>query len=168
MFHVKFDTTAGSFTIRVDENWAPRGAARMKELVEQQVLDGCRFFRIVPDFIVQFGINGDPDTAARWRSAAIEDDPVTQSNRRGTLTFAMAGPNTRTTQLFINFRDNSFLDGQGFAPIGEVTEGMDIVDKLYAGYGEKPDQARIQREGNAYLDAEFPELDYIKTARFAD
>ncbi len=168
MFDVHFDTTAGSFTVRIDPEWAPQGAARLRELVEQKVLDGCRFFRVVPDFIVQFGINGDPQVAAQWRNAAIPDDPVTQSNRRGTLTFATAGPNTRTSQLFINYGDNTFLDRQGFAPIGEVVEGMEVVDAIHAGYGEKPDQTRIQREGNAYLEAEFPKLDYIRTARISE
>lgn len=163
-FTVKFETSAGNFEVEFFEDWAPLGVARFREMVEQQLLVDCRFFRIVPNFIAQFGIPADPKTAKAWREKTIADDPVTQSNKRGTVTFATAGPNTRTTQLFINFRDNAFLDSQGFAPIGKVISGMEVVDKLYAGYGEKPDQMRIQRDGNSYLEKEFPKLDYIKAA----
>jgi peptidyl-prolyl cis-trans isomerase A (cyclophilin A) len=123
--------------------------------------------------MAQFGIHGNPQIASAWRNAQIKDDPVKQSNKRGYVTFATAGPNTRTTQLFINFGDNASLDKQGFAPFGQVTKGMDVVDKIYNGYGEGaprgkgPDQGRVQAEGNAYLTKDFPKLDYIKTATIA-
>lgn len=163
-FKVRFETTRGVFTVAARRAWAPQGVDRLYNLVKIGFLDGAPFFRVVKGFIVQFGLNGDPRVNAAWQSARLSDDPVTQTNRRGTLTFATAGRDTRTTQLFINYGDNASLDRQGFAPIGEVVEGMATVDGVYDGYGETPDQFRIQSEGNAYLQREFPRLDFIKKA----
>jgi cyclophilin family peptidyl-prolyl cis-trans isomerase len=169
-FKAQFDTTKGKFTVEVTRSLAPNGADRFYNLVRSGYFTDVAFFRVVPGFMCQFGINGDPAVSAKWREATIPDDPVKGSNTRGTITFATAGPNTRTTQLFINFADNTFLDGQGFAPFGKVTEGMDVVDKIYSGYGDGPpggigpNQGRIQMEGNAYLKKDFPNLDYIKSA----
>ena len=165
MAKVRFDCTCGSFTVEVHPDWAPKGVDRFLELVNDGFFTDCRFFRVVTQprpFIVQFGINGDPEVANRWRNANIQDDPVTQTNAEGTLTFATAGPNTRTTQFFINYGDNSFLDGQGFSPIGKVVEGMDVVRAINDEYGEAPDQHHIQSQGNSYLEEQFPRLDYIK------
>ena len=163
-YQVKFATTKGDITIQVNRAWAPIGADRFYNLVKHGFYNGAAFFRIVPGFIVQFGLSGDPAVNGAWKNANIKDDPVTQSNRPGTLTFATAGPNTRTTQLFINFGNNGPLDGQGFAPFGQVTSGMDVVQKLYSGYGERPDQGAITNEGKAYLDKNFPNIDRIETA----
>jgi peptidyl-prolyl cis-trans isomerase A (cyclophilin A) len=163
-FKVNFETSAGVFVVEVQRAWAPRGADRFYNLVKNGYFDGNRFFRVVPGFIVQFGINGDPAIQTNWAVATIPDDPVTQSNKRGTLTFATAGPASRTTQLFINFKDNTGLDRSGFAPFGQVVSGMEIVDKINAEYGEQPEQGRIQKEGNRYLTKAFPKLDYIKKA----
>ncbi len=163
-FQVRFETSAGTFVVAVTRGWAPRGADRLYNLVRHGFYDGTRFFRVVPGFVVQFGLNGDPAVSARWRDATVPDDPVAQSNARGTLTFATAGPNTRTTQLFINYGDNRRLDAMGFAPLGRVVEGMDVVDRIYSGYGEAPNQGLIQARGNAYLAAEFPQLDSIVRA----
>lgn len=163
-YKAKFDTSKGSFVVEVHRDWAPNGADRFYNLVKNGFYDNTRFFRVVPDFMVQFGINGDPKIAAPWRAANIKDDPVKQSNARGMVTFATAGPNTRTTQVFINFGDNAFLDAQGFSPFGKVVSGMDVVDALYSGYGENPDQGLIQQHGNAYLEQTFPKLDYVKQA----
>ena len=169
-FKAQFNTTKGKLTIEVTRSLAPHGADRFYNLVCSGYFTDVAFFRVVPGFMCQFGINGDPNISAQWREATIPDDPVTGSNTRGTITFATAGPNTRTTQLFINFADNTGLDGQGFAPFGKVIEGMDVVDKIYSGYGDGapygrgPDQGRIQSEGNAYLKKDFPNLDYIKSA----
>jgi peptidyl-prolyl cis-trans isomerase A (cyclophilin A) len=169
-FNVKFETSKGDFVVEVNRDWAPNGADRFYNLVRNGYYDDCRFFRIVPNFVVQFGINGDPSLNAVWQKANIQDDPVKKSNTAGYLTFATAGKNTRTTQLFINLRDNTGLDGQGFSPFARVSSGMDVVNKLYAGYGEGaprgagPDQGRIQSEGNSYLMKDFGQLDYIKKA----
>jgi len=165
VFKARFDTTAGIFIIEVHADWAPRGADRFYNLVKNGYYDGCRFFRVVPGFVVQFGINGDAAIQRNWTDATIPDDKVTQGNTRGFVTFAKSSePNSRTTQLFINFADNSRLNRQGFAPFGKVTMGMEVVDKIFSGYGEKPDQDRIEKEGNAYLTKNFPKLDYIKKA----
>jgi peptidyl-prolyl cis-trans isomerase A (cyclophilin A) len=175
VFKAKFSTTKGDFTVEVHRDWAPHGADRFYNLVKIGFFDGAAFFRAIDGFMVQFGIHGSPAVSAKWRDANIPDDPAAgQSNKRGAVTFATAGPNTRTTQLFINYGDNgASLDGQGFTPFGQVTDGMNVVDSLYKGYGEGapqgrgPDQGRVQAEGDTYLKAEFPQLDYIKTARLA-
>jgi peptidyl-prolyl cis-trans isomerase A (cyclophilin A) len=163
-FRASFDTSAGTFVVLVHRSWAPKGADRFYNLVKYGFFDGTRFFRVVPNFMVQFGINGDPAIQAPWRDADITDDPATQSNKRGTMTFANRGPNSRSSQVFINFKDNSFLDSRGFAPFGEVVSGMEAVDKINAEYGEQPDQGQIQSRGNAYLTKAFPRLDYVKKA----
>ena len=165
MYTAKFDTTAGVFQVEVHTDWAPNGADRFYNLVKNGYYDGCRFFRVVPGFMVQFGINGDPAVQRNWESATIPDEPVKQGNTRGTITFAKTSvPNSRTTQVFINFKDNSGLNRTGFAPFGKIVSGMDVVDKIYSAYGERPEQARIQTEGTAYLAKSFPKLDYIKKA----
>ena len=169
---VKFETTKGTFRVEVTRAWAPHGADRVYSLVKAGYYDGCRFFRVLndPAFMAQFGINGDPEVNAAWIEAQIPDDPVKQSNTRGMVTFAMAGPNTRTTQLFVNYTNNSNLDSMGFSPFGKVIEGMEVVDALYGGYGEGaprgagPRQDLAQTQGNAYLDEAFPKLDAIKQA----
>lgn len=169
-YKVKFATTKGDIILQVNRAWAPVGADRFYNLVRAHFYDGCAFFRVLPGFVAQFGISPKPAIAKAWFAANLPDDPVTQSNKRGTLTFATAGPNTRTTQIFINLADNARLDGMGFAPFGEVVEGMDVVDKLYSEYGEGapngggPDQGRLQSEGAAYIDKQFPKLDKIQTA----
>jgi peptidyl-prolyl cis-trans isomerase A (cyclophilin A) len=167
-YKVKFETTAGDFVVDVTREWAPVGADRFYEAVKGGFYDDCRFFRVVPGFMVQFGINGDPATQEKWREANIKDDPVRGSNKKGYVTFATAGPNTRTTQVFINFGDNAFLDKQGFAPFGIVSEGMDKVEKIESKYGEKPNQGAIQSQGNDYLKSKFPDLDYIKKATIVE
>lgn len=169
-YKAKFDTSKGSFVIQVTRAWAPTGADRFYNLVKNGYFDDGRFFRVISGFMVQFGLNADPALNAKWRVARIPDDRVTQSNTRGMVTFATSGPNARTTQVFINFDDNSRLDGMGFAPFGKVISGMDVVDKLYSGCGEGapngrgPDQNRIQTEGNAYLTQSFPRLDHVTKA----
>jgi peptidyl-prolyl cis-trans isomerase A (cyclophilin A) len=169
-FKAKFDTSKGVFVIEVVRDWAPNGADRFYNLVKNGFYDNVRFFRVISGFMVQFGINGDPKVSAPWREARIADDPVKQSNKRGMITYAMAGPNTRTSQVFINFGDNASLDSQGFSPFGRVISGMDVVDKLNAEYGEGaprgrgPDQGRLQMEGNTYLQRDFSRLDFVKKA----
>ena len=169
-YKVKFDTSKGVVVIQVTRAWAPNGADRFYNLVKNGYFDNVRFFRAISGFMVQFGINGDPKLSARWRQAQIPDDPVTQSNTRGMITFATAGPNTRTTQVFINFADNANLDAMGFAPFGKVVSGMNVVDAINPEYGEGaprghgPDQSRLQTEGNAYLAQSFARMDYIKKA----
>jgi peptidyl-prolyl cis-trans isomerase A (cyclophilin A) len=164
VYEVKFTTTKGDFVVQVNRAWAPIGADRFYNLVEHGFFTGAPFFRIVPGFIVQFGLTGDPAVNKVWQSANIKDDPVTQSNKPGYITFATAGPNTRTTQFFINFGSNTFLDSQGFAPFGQVISGMDVVQGLYSGYGEKPDQGAITSQGKAYIEKNFPNIDSIKSA----
>jgi len=164
LYRVKFFTTHGEFTVECHRDWAPLGADRFYNLVKNRFFTNAAFFRYVPNFIVQFGLPADPKVAAAWENARIKDDPVTHGNKKGTIVFATAGPGTRTTQLFINFRDNTPLDAQGFSAFGEVTEGLDVVTGLYSGYGEQPDQEQITKQGKAYLDAKFPKLDYIKAA----
>jgi peptidyl-prolyl cis-trans isomerase A (cyclophilin A) len=164
VFKAQFETTKGKFTIEVTRSLAPNGADRFYNLVRSGFFTDIEFFRVVPGFMVQFGIHGDPAVSAKWREANLADDAVKTSNARGTLTFATAGPNTRTTQMFINFGDNTFLDGQGFSPFGKVIEGMDVVDKINSESGERPNQGAIQQVGNEYLKKEFPNLDSIKSA----
>jgi peptidyl-prolyl cis-trans isomerase A (cyclophilin A) len=166
-FRVAFETSRGRFVIQVNRAWAPLGADRFHALVEQKFFDQTRFFRVVPGFVAQFGLAPDPKGNEAWDNKPIGDDSVRQSNTRGALTFASMGPETRTHQLFINLADNARLDAMGFAPIGRVVEGLGVVDSLYAGYGESPDQQYIQTLGNSYLDRMFPKLDYIKTARLS-
>ena len=168
-FKVRFTTSQGPFTITVVRAWAPLGADRFYHLVRGRFFEEARFFRVMSGFMCQFGIPADPAESALWKDATIPDDPVGESNTRGRVTYATAGRGTRTTQLFINYSNgNRRLDRQGFAPFGEVTEGMNVVDKLYSGYGEGapsgsgPDQKRIESQGNPYLQAKFPKLDYIQ------
>ena len=172
VFNVKFETSKGTFLIEVHREWAPRGADRFCNLVRTGFFDDSRFFRVRPGFIAQFGIPGDPKIAAVWREQTFPDDPVRQSNIRGTIAYAMTGPDTRTTQLYINISENSRLDADGFSPIGRVIEGMETVDQLYSGYGEDAGggmrgrkQGKIFEGGNAYLDREFPRLDKLVRAR---
>ncbi len=172
-FKVNFKTTKGEFVVQVNREWSPNGADRFFNLVKNGYFKDIAFFRVVSGFMVQFGIHGDPKLNNVWREARIQDDAVKQSNTRGRITFATAGPNTRTTQLFINFNNNANLDQMGFSPFGEVVSGMEVVDAIYSGYGEGaprgqgPDQGRIQGEGNAYLKASFPQMDYLQSAELA-
>src|SRR6266511_1008062 len=169
-FRVRVSTTRGYFVIAVHRAWAPYGADRFYNLVRSGFYDGVRFFRVLPGFMAQFGIHGDMAVTAAWRERRIAEDPVRRTNLRGMVTFATAGPGTRTTQIFINYGSNDRLDGMGFAPFGQVVEGMDVVDRLYAAYGEGaprgrgPDQGRMQAQGNAYLERDFGKLDYVRRA----
>lgn len=167
-YRVLFETSEGNFVLEANRAWAPLGADRFYNLVRLGFFNDVRFFRVEPGFVVQFGISGDTTMTRYVKTARIPDDPVVESNTRGTITFATAGPNTRTSQVFINLVDNSRLDRQGFAPFGRIVTGMEVVDSLYSGYFARgrpdivpPDQLRIESEGNAYLEAEFPELDHI-------
>ena len=172
VFRAKFETTKGPFVVEVHRDWAPRGADRFYELVAGGFYNGTRFYRVKPNFVVQWGISGDPTVSQLWANLRILDDPVKQSNKKGTLAFAAGGPASRTTQVFINLADNSkSLDKSGFAVFGRVVEGMeDVVERLYWGYGEMaprgsgPDPTQIERKGNAYLDERFPRLDRIRKA----
>jgi peptidyl-prolyl cis-trans isomerase A (cyclophilin A) len=165
-FKAKFTTTKGDFVVEVTRAWAPIGADRFYNLVKNGFYNNCELFRVVPGFVVQFGISGDPKISAPWSHANIPDDPVTQSNKQGTLTYATAGPNTRTTQVFVNLGDNSRLDGQGFAPFGQVVEGMDVIGKFDSEYDDQPTnaQGQIEAQGNTFLKSSYPNLDSIKTA----
>jgi len=173
-YKVTVTTTKGDFTVLVHRDWAPKGADRFYNLVDIGFYDDAAFFRAIDGFMVQFGISGYPAVAEAWKEAEIDDDAVKTSNKRGYVTFATRGENTRTTQLFINYKDNTNLDRMGFAAFGEVVEGMDVVDKLYKGYGEGaprgrgPSQGKLQKMGNAYLEADFPKLDYIKGMKLAE
>lgn len=168
-FDVKFVTTEGEFVIHVTRDWAPLGADRFYNLVKHHYFDGVAFYRVIGGFMAQFGLSPYPEVTRAWSRASIKDDPVRQSNTRGKITFATAGPNTRTTELFISFINNSRLDRDGFAPFGEVSSGMDVVDKLYSGYGETspsgrgPDVDKITVQGKAYLEKDFPKLTIIKS-----
>lgn len=171
-FRVAMETSKGNFTILARREWAPKGVDRFYHLVRLGFFDDVRFFRVLPGFMAQFGMHGDPKVNAAWESMQLEDDPVKAENKRGMVTFAKtSAPNSRSTQLFINTVDNLNLDGDGFAPIGEVVEGMSVVDSLYADYGEGPpfgggpDQGRMASQGNAYLAQSFPKLDFIRRAR---
>jgi peptidyl-prolyl cis-trans isomerase A (cyclophilin A) len=169
-YQVKFSTTKGDFTVSVTRAWAPRGADRFYNLVKHHFYDKGSFFRVLTGFVAQFGLSAYPPVNAAWSKATIQDDPVTQSNKKYYITFATAGPNTRTTQVFVNLNDNARLDSMGFAAFGQVTEGTNVVDSLYADYGEGapggkgPDQGEIEKQGKAYLDKGWPLLDSIKTA----
>ncbi|MGH9720753.1 MAG: peptidylprolyl isomerase [Bryobacteraceae bacterium] len=162
-FQVRFDTSKGPFVVDVRREWAPRGADRFWELVRAGYFDDARFFRVVKNFVVQFGLAANPATTRKW-DKEIDDDPVLRTNRAGAVAFAKRGRHSRTTQIFINLRTNQSLDSQGFAPFGQVVEGMAVVEKLYSGYGEAPEQELIRKRGNAYLAAQFPRLDFVKTA----
>jgi len=166
-FQVDFKTSKGDFTLEINRAWSPLGADRFYNLVKAGFFTDVAFFRVISGFMVQFGIHGDPAVSAKWRGARINDDPVKESNLKGYISYAMAGPNTRTTQFFINYADNSRLDGMGFSPFGKVIKGMEVVDAIYSGYGEGapsgngPDQGRAQMQGNQYFKQDFPKLDYI-------
>lgn len=165
-FKVLVDTSKGKFTLEVTRSWAPIGADHFFELVNEKFYDDTRFFRVMPDFVAQWGINGDPTVHSKWKDVTIKDDPVVASNMRGFVTYAKTGaPNSRSTQLYINFGDNSKLDGMGFAPFARVVEGMEVVDKINSEYGQTPSQPSIEILGNDYLKEKFPNLDYIKTMR---
>jgi peptidyl-prolyl cis-trans isomerase A (cyclophilin A) len=170
LFKVKFETTKGNILLQVNRSWAPLGADRFYNLVKIGYFNDVAFFRVIDGFMAQFGIHGDPKVNAQWEPARISDDPVQESNVRGAVSFATAGPNTRTTQLFINYGDNSMLDQRGFAPFARVIQGMEVVDALYKDYGEGaprgggPSQGLLQSQGNSYLRSQFPKLDYIKRA----
>ena len=166
-FKARFDTTKGIFVIEVHRDWSPNGVDRFYNLVKNGYYDGVKFFRVVPGFVVQWGIHGDPSIAFKWLKSTIPDDPVKQSNKRGYVSFAKSGaPNSRSVQVFINFADNAKLDEMGFAPFGKVTEGMDVVDKLFDGYadGLRDLQGRIAQEGNVFLEKTYPNLDTIRRA----
>lgn len=171
VFKVRFQTTKGDFVVEARREWSPGGADRFYNLVKIGFYDGVKFFRVIDGFMAQFGIHGSPEVMKAWRDASFADDPVVQSNKRGFISFAMAGKNSRTTQMFINLVDNARLDKMGFAAFAQVVDGMNVVDSLYKGYGEGapqgrgPDQGRLQMQGNAYLEKSFPELDGVVTAK---
>lgn len=174
-FVAEFETTSGSFSIQVKREWAPLGADRFYHLVRTGFFDEQRFTRVVPEFICQWGIHGDPAVSVPWRSSTIADDPVVASNIRGRIAYAMTGPDTRSTQVYINLVDNVRLDEQGFAPFGEVVNGMEVVDRIFSGYGEEAGggmrrgmQDPLFEGGNAYIDAQYPDLDHILRAHIVD
>jgi len=167
-FKVKVSTPKGDFVLQVNRAWAPLGADRFFNLIRAGFYNDAHFFRLVKGFVVQFGIHANPAISKIWQNANLDDDPVRESNKRGTISFATRGPNSRTTQLFINLGDNSRLDGMGFAPFATVVEGMDVVDKLYDGYGEEAQQGLIQEQGAVYLRKNFPMMDFAKTAVIYD
>jgi peptidyl-prolyl cis-trans isomerase A (cyclophilin A) len=168
-FTVRFETSKGQFTVRAYRAWAPNGVDRFHFLVNNGFYDGARFFRTLPNFVVQFGLNGNPAVSKAWETRTIPDEPVKQSNQAGFITYAMGGPNSRTTQIFINKVDNSRLDAMGFAPFAKVIDGMHVIEQFYGGYGDGnrggPDQRMIREQGNPYLDRQFPKLDSIVKAR---
>ncbi|HEY0782499.1 MAG TPA: peptidylprolyl isomerase [Thermoanaerobaculia bacterium] len=175
VFQARFETSQGAFVVELTRAWAPQGVDRFRTLAAAGYFDDSRFFRVVPGFIAQFGVAGDPAITARWKDRTIPDDPVKQSNVRGTIAFAMTGPDTRATQLYVNLVDNRRLDAQGFAPIGRVISGMEVVDRLYGGYGESAGggmrggkQGEMLAGGNAYLDAHFPRLDHLLRVRLTE
>lgn len=155
----------GVVTFVTRSDWAPLGVQHFEKLVAEQFYDECRFFRVLPNFVVQFGINGSPETQSKWRKVSLKDDPVVHTNSRGTITYATSGKDTRTTQLFINKKENSYLDKEGFAPFAEILDGMDFVDQINDEYKEKPNQGKIQNRGNEYLKKEFPHLSYVVSIR---
>lgn len=170
LYDVKFVTTAGDFVVSVHRTWAPIGADRFYNLVKNRFYDGNRIFRVVPGFVVQFGISPFPEVSKAWQDARIDDDTITVNNTRGAVTFASAGPGTRTTQVFVNLGNNQNLDVDTFAPFAAVTDGMNVIEQLYSGYGDRPtrDQAQMFEQGDAYFDKQYPKLDEIKTARIVD
>lgn len=174
VYKVRFETSKGPFVVEVHKEWAPRGAERFWKLVGMRFFDDTRFFRVRPSFVIQFGLSGDPQTNSLLNAMPIQDDPVKQKNTRGMLSFAQAGKASRRTQVFVNMKDNRALDKDGFAPFGKVVDGMEVFEKLYAGYGEwsppgnGPSATRIQTQGNAYLDSQFPRLDRITRAAVVD
>ena len=167
-YRVLFETTKGGVLVKVNPEWAPVGAKRFRTLVKEGYYNDVRIFRVIQSptkFVAQFGISGNPETASNWRTNTVKDDPVKESNTRGRITFATSGPHSRTTQVFVNYGDNSRLDRQGFAPFGFGEEGMEVVDRFYSGYGNRAAQNQIHLKGNAYLDEYFPEMDTIRSAR---
>lgn len=170
-YEVKFKTTRGEFTVQVTRAWSPLGADRFYNLVKAHFYDNTAFFRVVPGFVAQFGIAEKPAVSAAWKKTEIADDPVTQTNKRGYLSFATAGPNTRTTQIFINLKDNPRLDGMGFSPFGVVEgNGMNVVEMMYEGYGDNagPEQDQIEKQGTPYLKKGWPKLDYIQSTTLVE
>ena len=167
LFQARFETSQGTFVIAVEREWAPLAADRFYNLVKNGFYNDARFFRVLDGFMAQFGLHADPTIQSAWRSASLKDEPVKKSNTRGFVSFTReSNPNSRYTMIFVNYKDNSYLDADGFAPFGQVVSGMEVLDRLYSGYGRQniPDQRRILREGNAYLLAEYPKLDFVKTA----
>jgi peptidyl-prolyl cis-trans isomerase A (cyclophilin A) len=169
-YRVRFETSVGALVVQVNRAWSPNGADRFYNLVKNGYYDDTRFYRVVDGFMAQFGLKGNPPIDKAWRDATFPDDPSTESNKRGRITFAHAGPGTRTNQVFFNFKDNTHLDPSGFTPFGEVVEGLDVMDKIYSGYGELPpagngpDYAKAWVQGNKYLDENFPEMTKIISA----